>query len=126
MSKQNDDDVLRSMHRAAMQGLNESTSFRGGVKAVIEAVCTHLGWPGGEYWEVGADRGAVDRQTFWSSPELTDSPLVDPATEKEPLSLPLATGLPGAVWANDSEIWMATSPTSRAIRSEPNRPGSPG
>ena len=104
----NRDDALRAMHVAAMQGLNRSSSFPDGVRAVLQAVGTALGWAGGEYWEVGTDRAVVNRVARWVSPHRTGSagPLGDPSTEPEKLSLPLATGLPGAVWADDGEVWV--------------------
>ena len=141
MGTQNNDDRLRAMHREVMQGLNESTSFEDGVRAVLQSVGTTLGWAGGEYWEVGNDHSTLTRLALWCTPgdqpggptgdqpgdqpsgptdEPADGPavgpLVGPLVGPERISLPIATGLPGAVWANDSEIWTGD------IAAEPGDP----
>jgi PAS domain S-box-containing protein len=104
---QDGENALRALHHAAIRAINDSATLAEGARAVLAAVCADRGWSGGEYWQVDAEDRSVERLVVWSSPALSASP---PAREllsdAAPGPLPLASGLPGAVPAGESEVWI--------------------
>ncbi len=94
--------LLRAVPHAVARVLAEAPSVGTGMGEVVRELSRALGWSGGEYWQVDPKREVVHRLTSWWSDPVVAAALTEPG---EP-TCERGAGLPGAVWAAGSRIWL--------------------
>jgi PAS domain S-box-containing protein len=97
-------EMIRAAQDVASRTFAESTTLEDGVQRVIGDVCEVMGWAGGEYWQVDAEREVLTRMTAWWSPGLDPELAEVEAGARQVLAR--GEGVSGLVWSTGKPFWV--------------------
>ena len=80
-----------------------ATRLDDALPAVLEAVCTSLGWSVGTFW-AATSAGVMRFVTSWNDPDVDAGDFLATAAE---LKVPWGAVLSGRVWADRRPVWIA-------------------
>ena len=84
--------------------LAESATTEQAVPAVVETICSMLGWDYGAAWEADEKTQALRCLALWHSPDVSFPQFT---AISRSLVLERGVGLPGRVWLSGDPVWVA-------------------
>jgi PAS domain S-box-containing protein len=93
-----------ALRNALTSTLADAARIDDAVPRVLELLCAHLGWAGGEMWLVDPTTDRLGRSCVWHVP---DTSLDDVVAQGAGLALARGEGFPGSVWARGEPVWFS-------------------
>ncbi|MGX6603538.1 ATP-binding protein [Micromonosporaceae bacterium Da 78-11] len=90
---------FRACHTEVEAALQAAGSAHEASPAILQAVCTSLGWPGAELWLIDEGSGDLQSVGSWNTPGADFSEFFGHPAEK-------GFGITGRVWATGQPIWV--------------------
>ncbi len=93
----------RSARLAVTQSLAQSTSELDGVSGVLSAICEHLGWQLGFYWEVDPQQEVLRCRQSWHRADSVETDFERTSCRR---TFEKGDGLPGRIWFSRAPMWI--------------------
>jgi PAS domain S-box-containing protein len=100
----------RAAAYAAGNAIASAASLEIGVRKMLGAVCSHLGWQAGTLWLINADRTTLRCVATWAEDEDKAAPFLKAS---KATVFTAGIGLPGRVWASGAPSWIEDAVVDR-------------
>lgn len=94
---------FRDARLEVTQALSEATSVEEAVRGVLRAICEHLRWDLGFFWQVDDRDDRLECRASWRGSELQVDEI---ETASRSRRFQKGEGLPGKVWASAEPAWV--------------------